>query len=327
MGSVTTGRKHLRDRNREGLERWLANRKPTPEVRAQLFRDTLGMRDTHSLRGTWLEASDLLLKSLQRTPLGLKTLKDYWKSLSSQEAWKPEHHPPSKQHLFNLFGLLPKKHQAEAMDHMLAMAMLASQKGLFAEFSHKAQATWDLPVSQHAALVEGNHALLDQWLSEGRPLQPTVAAYVCSFAGNGNAHDDFFNRLLERSSWPGTNEGLFETAVLCGMVRAQEGIHKKLAWRLLDWGVAPQGWLEVNPARERYLGHVDRGQLANRLKHARLPYVRDIPDVRLSMEADGRVFVRVQWIDAWPTHVAKAVALHRAIAASPPPPSRQKPRF
>ena len=111
------------------------------------------------------------------------------------------------------------------------------------------------------------------------------------------------------------------------MVRAQEGTHKKLAWRLLDWGVTPQGWLEVNPARDRYLGNVDGGQLANRLKHARLPYVREIPDVRLSMEADGRVFVRVQWIDAWPTHVAKAVALHRAIAASPPPPSRQKPRF
>ena len=67
--------------------------------------------------------------------------------------------------------------------------------------------------------------------------------------------------------------------------------------------------------------------LANRLKHDRLPYVREIPDVHLSMEADGRVFVRVQWIDAWPTHVAKAVALHRAIAASPPPLSRQKPRF
>lgn len=65
----------------------------------------------------------------------------------------------------------------------------------------------------------------------------------------------------------------------------------------------------------------------NSSKHDRLTYVREIPDVRLSMEAEGRLFVRVQWIDAWPTHVAKAVALHRVVADAPAPPSRNKPRF
>ena len=323
MGTVAAGRTHLRQGNVEGLARWLKGRKPSAPVRAQLLRDALGMRDTESLRGFYPEACEVLLKSLQRNPLGFGTLQDYWASLRDPRVWTPENRATLKGRVWAVFALLSPKHRPQALDHMLAMALLSGQDVLLEEVNQKLEKAHKLPVSQEVALAEGRYELLQRWLAEGKPLQPTVAALAFALP----FHRPFGAWLLEQPAWPGTPEGLFETAVICGMVRAEEEAHKKLAWRLLDWGVAPQGWLEVNPARERYLGHVDKGQLAPHLKHDRLTYVREIPDVRLSMEAEGRLFVQAQWIDAWPTHVAKAVALHRVVADAPAPPSRNKPRF
>lgn len=325
MGTINTGRKHLRERNREGLERWLAVRKPSVAIRVQLLRDTLGIRECESLRGTWLEASAILIKSLAKSPLAMDTMRTYWEHLQKPESWDPNQYPFRRRELLETLDMVPKKHQPEALDQGMVVALMTDQEGLLQLLNAKSKKDGfkDLPRVQKLALSKRRHDLLEAWVDEGNLLHATTVAR----AGAMPANRPFFEWLMAQPAWPSTPETLFETAVICGMARMEEDAQRVLAKRLMEWGVADEGWLEVHPARDRYLGNVCESQLACRLRNASVTFVREIPHVRMSMDMEGRLFVGVAWKAAWPTYVHKISTLHQLDQSSPETVSRPRQRF
>lgn len=315
----TRGIRAVRDRNVQVLEAWLATKTSDAARRQEALEEALGLGPSEG----WPEGAGRLLASLQRKRhANNDALRSFWTKLKSSGG---THGAPRgwRGTLESLALHAPPAWRADVLDGNAAAAFSIGEDDLGLSIAKTLKPSRSSLHIQDALVERNDPILLGQFLAQGHPLAVRVAVDIHA----SRPLEPLRTWLMAQPDWPGTPEGLFETAVISGLVVPAPSAPDQAHWldRLVAWGLPKEGLLEISEA-PAYIDALSSSRLPGRLHPLRARLRDEIPAPRplLVMSQGRRTFVRLPWTQAWPEWAGKML-LDQTLPSTDLP--RRKPRL